>query len=447
MIIKKLKEAANYVSMHKKSVGRVGFAVLAQGLIGLMSVLTSFVLPARIGPEEYGYYQEFFFYLSYLNVLGIGVNDGIALNYAGMECSEEKKRKIRSALFIQIGYIIIATIVFCGIALLQGSLEKKFIVILLSANILPTIIICVESGIFLAENKSYIYNLAAVLQKTIFCLLLVLLLVNKIHYYRWIILSQTLTNYLIAIVFFFWAKDYYIGRLGQFQEGFKELGMLSSTGIMVALSVAVSGLIPSFGRIIVEHFCSISEYGIYSFYISLLSIVLSFTSAVGIVVFPIIRNTKSELVKNDYQLFDKYLSIAGLGIYLLYPILYLFIKYFLKDYYDGIGYLGFLLPICYPIAKIQILMTPYYKMYRKEKQLLAVNAVSLVITVALNSVAYLVFRNTMAIAMTSLVSCDFYYALMRRYLPREVKKQNSVWELAVQAVFVGGIVVGGFFYK
>ncbi len=425
-----------YIVNHRKAISRIFFALFAQALIGAMSVLTSFVLPARIGPEEFGYYQVFAFYLSYLNVVGVGVNDGITLNYAGCLCDENKKKKIRSALGIQIGYVIIISVVFVLIAFLQKNPEKMFIILMLGLNLIPTILFCLESGIFLAENKSYLFNISSVLQKAVFCVLLVALLLNEFHMFRWIILSQTVSNYLVTIVFFLFAKDYFWGALAHIKEGFKELCMLCSSGVLVALSVALGGLIPSLGRIIVENLYPISEYGVFSFYISLLSIVLAFTNAVGIVVFPIMRNSHQDRVKKDYKLFSKAISAIGSLIYLSYPVILWIIRLYLSEYAVGIKYLVFLLPVCYPIAKIQMLMTPYYKMCREERRLFFVNLHSIIVTFVIEVMFYSIFKSITSIAVATLISCDVYYLLMMKNLPSKGDTRIDLWEFVLQFLFV-----------
>jgi len=57
---------------------------LASNLISLIiSALIVLVIPRIIGVEDYGYWQLYLFYSSYITFLTLGWNDGIYLRYGG----------------------------------------------------------------------------------------------------------------------------------------------------------------------------------------------------------------------------------------------------------------------------------------------------------------------------------------------------------------------------
>jgi O-antigen/teichoic acid export membrane protein len=85
---------------------RILLTILTQGVILLLSIITGFVLPQKMGPEAYGYWQVYLFYLVYLNIFGLGFNDGIALFYGGHDYNKLPFETIRSEMRIFVGYLI-----------------------------------------------------------------------------------------------------------------------------------------------------------------------------------------------------------------------------------------------------------------------------------------------------------------------------------------------------
>lgn len=58
----------------------------------LITIIVSFVvtlfLPKIISVEQYGYWQVYLFYSTYVGILHLGLNDGIYLRYGGSEYSK-----------------------------------------------------------------------------------------------------------------------------------------------------------------------------------------------------------------------------------------------------------------------------------------------------------------------------------------------------------------------
>lgn len=59
-----------------------------------ISTLVTLVVPKLIGVEEYGYWQLYLFYSSYIGFLQFGWNDGIYLRYGGFEYNKLDKKTL-----------------------------------------------------------------------------------------------------------------------------------------------------------------------------------------------------------------------------------------------------------------------------------------------------------------------------------------------------------------
>lgn len=426
-------------SKNAENILRIIFTILTQGSLGIMSFLTTIILPNIMGPAQYGYMQKFVFYLSYLNVLSLGFNDGLTLNYAGKQ--NASTTKLRSALFIQIIYSGILTGLFLMIAFTIKDSANKFIVIMLGINVLPTIIICIINGIILAEGKTFLYNISTIAQRLIFCVWIIVFLVSDNNSFQYMITANTIGNILCLFWLFVIYRKYFIGKKATWKEGAIECKKLYFSGIQISLSVILLSLFPAFGRILIERFETIEIYGIYSFYISLLSIALTFTNAVGVIAFPMIKQLSQDAIPTLYIKMERIYRVIGLLIFLCYFLIYFYIKKFLNAYVEGLNYLPILLLLCYPMGKIQVLMTPIYKTYRKEKNFFILNLISIILLILIEGVIFFFSRSVFAVAWVTSIMVYFFYIILNIYAPIEIKKHLSaemIWDYLIPFVFLLG---------
>ena len=76
--------------------GNLAYAVVAQGIGLLSSILTSLVLPKFLGVEDYAYWQLFLLYSSYSGFALLGLNDGIYLRLGGKRYSEVNHGELKA---------------------------------------------------------------------------------------------------------------------------------------------------------------------------------------------------------------------------------------------------------------------------------------------------------------------------------------------------------------
>lgn len=421
------------------AIRKVGFTIITQGLLGLMTLFTGIVLPKYMGPEQYGYLQQFMFYLNYLNLLGLGFNDGLTLNYAGVSRESLPLKKIRSAIRIQFFYSILIMALIVLFAMQSSEINEKFVFVMLGINAVPMLMLCITNAICLAANNSIMYNVTNLLQRFLFCAGSFLCLINAEHTARNIIWMDTISFFCVLILLFFYCKDFFVGEKASWLDGIKETRKLCISGITITLSVTIMGLLPAFGRIVVENNESIRAYGIYSFYISVLSIILTFTNAVGVVAFPIMKNIDTMELPKYYKKLSYLYQGIGLIMYYAYIPLYILIKYYMPEYFDGIIYLAILLALCYPLGKIQVLIVPYYKAYRKEKELLFLNIVAICFMVVVVEIGYHLTKSIAVIASITTVVIIVYYMVLEKYLYMEIKKyciKTNLLDVLTPVIFV-----------
>lgn len=423
--------------------------IITQGILGIITLFTGIILPKYMGPEQYGYWQSFFFYVGYLNIIGLGFNDGIILNYAGKHHEQIPYGKLRSAVRIMLCYSLFITAVLFMFALNMRDYQYSRINLLLAFNILPMVLFCILTAFFLATNHSILYNMSNLFQRILFCALSLIFLLNQKQSAANMMISDTIARLFLVLVLAFIGRTILFGKSDRLRDGFNEIKRVCSSGIMIMLSVVFSGLLPSFGRIVIEKHESMQVYGIYSFCISLLSVILSFTSAVGIVAFPMIKTVQSDRLPSCYYMFNNVYEQIGMIMYFIYIPLWFLILNYMPEYSSGLSYLALLLGVCYPLGKIQLIITPYYKAYRMEKELFWGNSIGLFCMVACITVGYFIVPSVKLVAIITFVIMIIFGKSLEYYFEKKQQEHYKLFkwsDILVPIIFIGCTLFGNIRY-
>ena len=123
----------------KKLLLNSSYAITSNLLSLLVSTLVILILPKLIGVEEYGYWQLYLFYASYVGFAHLGWIDGIYLKYGGKEYSELGISNFYSQFIL---YAIFQGLISLGLFILipfiSSGGDKNFIFLTLSITLFLT---------------------------------------------------------------------------------------------------------------------------------------------------------------------------------------------------------------------------------------------------------------------------------------------------------------------
>lgn len=429
----------------KIGIKKVFFTIATQFIILILSVITGFILPQKMGPENFGYWQIYLFYLAYINVFGLGFNDGLALFYGGYEYNELPFKKIRSAMKIFYSYLIIITIIGWFLTFIVDDKIYQNIYKVLVLNIPITCIQCVVLTTFLAVNKTEIYNIINIVLKVLSVMFYLALLFSNVTNSIKIMYADLLARTIITVICIILGRTFLFGHSESIKCGLAELKEKSLSGFKITISLIASMFIPVLGRVIIERNECIRVYGIYSFAMSLLTIIMTFTTTAGTVIFPLLKKLRSSDLPGYYSKFqfvcDGLISIA---LFAYIPLI-LIIQMIMTKYIAALDYLYILLAMCFPLGRMQLLITPYYKAYRLEKEFLISNLVGIGFMAGFTLLSYSVFNSVTAVAICTTVILTIWSCVTEYYLNKKINcvidKSNIIIELIIMIMFV----VAGYF--
>lgn len=428
------------------AVRKLFLTVLTQGIILGLSVIAGFLLPGKMGPDNFGYWQIYLFYLTYLNLFGLGFNDGIALFYGGYYYKDLPFEKLRSAMKITCLFQFLLCVLGIGaVYLFVPAGIYRIIYLALVLNIPLTCLQCIILTTFLSVGKTELYNVINLILKVLTVGFYLCILAFGYRTAPGMILMDTLARLLITLVCFILGKDLLFGKCAPFSEGLKELVEKSKAGFFITLAIISSMLMPVLGRSVVEHCEPIGVYGIYSFAMSLLTIILSFTNVLGSVIFPLIKRMDEGEMTNSYSRFATICdTFVVLALFLYLPLMFI-VNAFLPKYLPALDYLHFLLVMCIPLGRAQLLVTPFYKAKRYEKQLFVANVVGVLAMFVVLYGAYFLFESVVAVAIGSTVILTLWTFAAELYLNRETGLTPIIKKTLLQVITMTLFCIAGSF--
>ena len=163
----------NYRSVAKNYV----VALLAQGVSTCASMATGFLVPKVLGVAEFGYYQLFVFYATYVGLCHLGLTDGVYLIMGGKSRSELDSSSVKSQLVVGLAYESLFAVALVFAAILGGMERERSLVLLVLAFYLIVKNLGAYLGYVLqAVNETRLFSISTIVEKGLFVLLVVLLL-------------------------------------------------------------------------------------------------------------------------------------------------------------------------------------------------------------------------------------------------------------------------------
>lgn len=429
----------------RSGIRKLGSAVITQGLILGISVVTGLIIPYRMGPEQFGYWQIYVFYFAYLNIFGLGFNDGVALYYGGYEYSSLPFGRIRSAMRILYIYLIVLTAALLLSSLLINNTVYHNVFEFLAFNVPLVCIQCVVLTVFLSVNRTAVYNTVSFLTKLIAAAFYLVLIFSGITNYLPMIYVDIASKIIITVVCIVLGRQFLFGKAEPLKVGYAELSEKSRSGINITLAMIASMFIPVAGRMIIEWNEPIEVYGMYSFAMTLLAMIIAFTSTAGTVVFPLLKRLPEEKLPGYYSVFSFVCdSLIYIGLILYIPLLFV-IRYLMVKYLPVLGYMHILLVMCLPLGRMQLLITPYYKALRHEKAFFIANGIGLASMFLLTVLSYLVFNSVISVAVCSAIVLTLWTFFTERYLIKKTGCQSDRKTPFAELIMMAGFVLAGSF--
>ena len=416
------------------------YALIAQTISLLLSLIISFIVPKFLGVEEFGYWQLFVFYSSYVNIAQLGISDGLYLRLGGENYKDLDFEVIGSQFKIfVIGQVIISGAILLVSTLFIDNIQRKYILIAVAIYLFLYNISRFIGFIFQAVNKTKEFSITSIIDRSIVIISVFIILILNIYDYK-LFIGIYLLGMLTSLIYSVYkGREIVFCRKFNITRAFYELKINITIGIKLLISNFASVLIIGISRFLIDSKWGISVFGKISFALSLTNFFLLFINQVSMVLFPTLRQIKGNMLEKYYEMINMALGLILPIIYLLYLPLQFILSLWLPQYQESFKYLALLLPICIFDGKMQMLCNTYFKVLRKENALLIINIISFGLSFILSIVGIFIFENLMFIIISIVIVIAIRSIISEIYLSKSMKKKkkkNILYEILLSFIFV-----------
>lgn len=414
---------------------------LGANLISLVSGLViTFFIPKLLSIEEYAYFRVFTFYLGYVGVFHFGFNDGIYINYGKYDYDTLPKEKFRTYFkFLILFQTLIAIVVYLVASALTEDNKRLGIYVFLAINIILVNLISYFDYIsqFVRRFKVYSYNI--VISKILYILGVVGFLFINSNNGTYFMVLQTVVNLIILGIYIKKYKDIICGKSHKIKDLISDIKNNIQLGIFIMLGNFVTIIIIGIDRIFIDKFFSVKDFAMYSFAVSLLSMFYLILNAITTVVYPYLTRSEGKDRKKVYEIMKTTIFVLVgfcLSGYFVFDII---VRAFIPKYSEALKITAIIFPTILLSAEINIITQNFYKTMKLQKEYIKNSLVAVGISIITIIVAFLVFKTTTAIAMSSLISFYLWGIYGDRYFKKVIgidTKKHHIGEFLVISLFL-----------
>lgn len=414
---------------------------LSSNLVSLLiSSLVVLIVPKLISIEEYGYWQLYLFYASYVGFLHFGWNDGIYLRYGGKNYKDLDMGLFFSQFWmLSFSQLIIAVIIGTASAMFVINSDRQFIFIMVAICMLIVNVRYMLLFILQGTNRIKEYAQITIIEKVLYCLLIILFLLEGVRQFKLLIVADLIGKSVAFIYSVYCCKELVFRKISVFYFSMKEMIDNINVGIKLMFANIASILIIGIVRFGIERIWDVATFGKVSLTLSVSGLMMIFVNAVGIIMFPMLRRTDPQKLPRIYITMRTLLMTSLFGILIVYYPLKVILSAWLPKYAESLMFMAIVFPMCIYEGKMSLLINTYLKTLRKEKLLLYINMVTVILSIILTLICTVVMHklilSVMSIVVLLAFRCILAEILLSRILNISIYKEILL-EITMSFIFI-----------
>ncbi|OUP49748.1 lipopolysaccharide biosynthesis protein [Lachnoclostridium sp. An181] len=384
---------------NSKTIKNLSYSVLANGTNTLVSMILVLFVPKILGVTEYSYWQLYLFYSSYVGFFHLGWADGVYLKFGGKKYESLDKTYFNTQFWLLTFCEIILAIIIGGWAYMFVPNTDKQVVF--SAFALCCILQIPRTFLqYLLQTTNRIVDYAKnyLLEKIIYAVLVIVLLMIGMREFKVLVGADLIARTVTLILLSLECKDIVFRPIKNALKGFKEAWDNITVGIKLMFANIASNLLLGVVRWAIQNHWSVEIFGRVSLSITASNLLMTFIGAVSIVLYPMLKNISEEKYSEVYIKMRNMLMIPVLGLLVVYYPAKVILSWWLPQYAESLRYMALLFPMCVFESKMTMLINTYLKALRKEKVIMQINWIAVIVTIVTTAISvYIVDNLTLAI--------------------------------------------------
>lgn len=415
------------------------YTLSAQCISLILGILKVLILPLILGIQNFGYWQVYLLYVGYLGIFSLGFNDGIMLRFGKYEQSQLPKPIFRRSIQLFFLSQVLLAVILAMIFAFESNLNKEISFMFVALNLPMVGLTGVLLYILQTTNQLKKYSVLSIIDKLVVTVAILIMWFLKVDNFVVAIIIDTMSRAIALMVMVYYCRDLLFGKRDTIACGLKELKKNISSGIKVMISNLLGMLVLGYGLLLTERFMSIENYSAYAFSISTTNLVLFFAIAIGTVIYPLISRKNLGQIKEMFPQVSELTTLITLILLIVYFPLKILISNSLPEYISVFNYLPFIFLFITSQAKMQILINPYYKRMRKEKNMLQANLIVFLFAIVFVSLSFILFKSILLMVISTYLSMYLRVYLSEKFLENQLlveKKNSRTLEIVYHLIFL-----------
>ena len=434
--------------MNNKAISFIKSSIytLSSNLFSLIvSTLVVLIIPKLIGVQEYGFWQLYLFYSSYVGFLHFGWNDGIYLRYGGKEYHALNKNLFHSQFIMLLTTQILLAIIFLILSnVFINSVDRLFIISMVSFVFVVANVRHMLLYILQATNRINTYAHIIILDKAIYVALILMFPVIGVRHYKFIIIADLIGKFVSLLYAMFSCRDIVFIKLTSFYFSFNEAIENINVGAKLMFANIAGMLIIGIVRYGIERSWDVATFGKVSLTLSVSNMAMIFISALGIVMFPALRRSDQHNLPIIYAFMRDLLMTILLGALVTYYPLRVAMADWLPQYSESILFMSLLMPIFIYEGKMALLINTYFKTMREEKLMLKINFVMVGFSLVFTLISTRVFRN-LELAVASIMILVMFRSVLAEVALSKLLNISVLKDIMMELMLTTTFILLGWF--
>lgn len=381
------------------------FSIVALGQMTslALSILRSLVLPLFMSVSDFGYFHSYTFYISLFPLIALGYNDGVYLRYGRYDYSKLPFGLLSAAnrLYLGVSFVLSSISIFVAFVYIKDECLLFAFTIAASYAFFQCIngLMIQIFQITQQFDKYTFYTLSSRLLSTI---IIIIILLSGHHNSFEIILADFISFVLVNTIIVSKNRNLFFA-VSNSSIGFVEYKKNVKAGFPLLIAGLVGILFLGGGRLIVQIIGNINQFSIYSFSISIATIISVAISSVSLVVYPMVTRLTEESLGVVYGKLNSFIRITIVCIILLYYFSTFLIQTIYPNYIQTLEFLNVIFILMYFQSFIYVLQNTFYKALRMESYLMKDNFISIALIFAFGVPLFYYTKSLLFVALSTLI--------------------------------------------
>lgn len=413
--------------------------------LGISVFMVAFV-PKFLSVDDYGLWQLFLFYFSYLGFLHFGWEDGIYLRYAGKRFEElDRKTFVGQFYGVTALQIFLAVVVTVGSQIVVDDPVKR--IALECAVWLAPFVNFTNLCNFVMQITNRIKDYAKFLltERIVFFLgVVIFLLVLHRNEFRYMYYSKLFSMISLTLIGIYLCRSLLRPRFYPISQIFQEAKENLTVGSKLMLANIAGMLIIGIVRYGISMGWDVATFGRVSLTLGISNFLMVFITSVSVVFFPIIKRMDEDKRAAAYRTIRLSLDVVLFAALIGYYPLKCILAWWLPKYADSLIYMSVLFPVCVFESKLSLLINTYLKSMRQEALMLKINVVSVLVSLVVTFITVQIFHN-LNITVLSIVCIYAFQCCLAECFINRLLQINLRKDIFIDLAMCSGFIVSGWF--